>query len=254
MNDALPNDASRSAHGGVGGLASWVAMTGRRLFSISWLAALIAALLSVTMPAARAEAETTLRIQRSAAVETENSDATFEIRGSPGAGGAAGIRTAGVETRLANGAEGGLTVTVRTDPPLPSGRIEALIRQQYVAEGFGTSGANVVEALRGQIEQAFAVNVASEFTGRVEAFVRSAHGLSIFSVDLGLSQPLRVRLGKRLFGPVFATVSQSFGGAETQVQRRYELYYRISPQLRVGYRQEDPLGRKVFFISGTASF
>jgi hypothetical protein len=199
-------------------------------------------------------AETTLRIQRSPAVEADYYDATFEIRGSPGEGGIAGVRSTGAGSGLAIGAEGGLTVTVRTDPPLPSTQIEALIRQQYVAEGFGNSGANVVEALRGQIEQAFAVNVASEFTGRVEDAVRNALGLSIFSVDFGVSQPLRVRLGKRLFGPVFGTVSQSFGTPEDQVQRRYEVYYRVSPQFRFGYRQEDPINRKVLFFSGTASF
>lgn len=199
-------------------------------------------------------AETTLRIQRSAAIEAEYYDATFEIRGSPGTGGAAGIRSAGLETGLALGAEGGLNVTVRTDPPLPSTQIEALIRQQYVAEGFGSSGANVVEALRGQIEQALAVNVASELTGRVEDVVRSALGLNIFSVDFGVAQPLRVRLGRRLFGPVYGTIAQSFGQAEDQVERRYELYYRVSPQFRIGYRQDDPLGRKVIFFSGTAAF
>jgi hypothetical protein len=198
--------------------------------------------------------ETSLRIQRSPVLEAEYYDATFEIRGVPGAGGTAGFRPTGADTALAIGAEGGLTVTVRTDPPLPSSEIEALIRQQYAAEGFGTGGANVVEALRGQIEQAFAVNVASEFTGRVEDALRSALGLSIFSVEFGVSQPLRLRLGKRLFGPVYGTVAQSFGATELQTQRRFEVYYRVSPQFRVGYREEEPLGRKVFFFSGTAAF
>lgn len=199
-------------------------------------------------------AETTLRIQRAPNVEAEYYDATFEIRGAPGPGGAAGIRATGLETGLAFGAEGGLTVTVRTEPPLPSSQIEALIRQQYVAEGFGTNGSNVVEALRGQIEQAFAVNVASELTGRLEDKVRSALGLSLFSVDFGISQPLRVRLGKRLFGPIYGTIAQSFGAPEDQVERRYEIYYRVSPQFRVGFRQDEPLNQRVFFFSGSASF
>jgi len=198
--------------------------------------------------------ETSLRIQRSPVLEAEYYDVTFEIRGVPGAGEASGFRPAGSETALAIGAEGGLTVTVRTDPPLPSSEIEALIRHQYQTEGFGTGGANVVEALRGQIEQAFAVNVASELTGRVEDTLRGALGLSIFSVEFGVSQPLRVRLGKRLFGPLYATVAQSFGATELQTQRRFEVYYRVSPQFRVGYREEEPLGRKVFFFSGSAAF
>ncbi|HTE20293.1 MAG TPA: translocation/assembly module TamB domain-containing protein, partial [Armatimonadota bacterium] len=199
-------------------------------------------------------ASTSLRVQRSPATEAEYYDATFEIKGTPGMGGDTGIRQAGVTSGLAVGSESGVTVTVRTDPPLPSGQIEALIRQQLGVEGLNAGGANVVEALRGQIEQAFAANVASSVTGRLEDAVRSALGLNIFSVDLGVTQPLRVRIGKRLFGPVFGTVTQEFGGGLTNQQRRLEVYYRINPQLRVGYRQEEPLGRKVFFLSGTRSF
>ncbi|HEU4751707.1 MAG TPA: translocation/assembly module TamB domain-containing protein, partial [Armatimonadota bacterium] len=90
---------------------------------------------------------TTIRLQRSAAVETDYYDATFSIKGSPGGGGTADIRPAGVGSGLAIGSGSGLTLTVRTDPPLPSQEIEALIRQQFGAEGFAGGGANVVEAL-----------------------------------------------------------------------------------------------------------
>jgi len=197
-------------------------------------------------------ASTSLRVVRAVADEAEYVDATFEIRGAPGGGGAAGIRQTGVGGGLSVGSDSGLTLTVRTDPPLPSREIEALIRQQFGVEGFSGSGANVVEALRGQIEQAFAINVTSALTGRIENALQSALGLSTMSLDLGISQPLRVRLGKRLFGPVYGTVSQEFGSVNSQ--RQFELYYRINPQLRIGIRQEDPPGRKVFFFSGTATF
>jgi hypothetical protein len=197
-------------------------------------------------------ATTSLRVARATADEAEYYDTTFEIRGAPGGGGNAGIRQTGVGGGLSVGSDSGLTLTVRTDPPLPSREIEALIRQQFGVEGFSGSGANVVEALRGQIEQAFAINVTSALTGRIEDVLQSALGLSTLSLDLGISQPLRVRLGKRLFGPIYGTVSQEFGSVNSQ--RQFELYYRINPQLRIGVRQEDPPGRKVFFFSGTATF
>src|ERR1041385_8637985 len=80
-------------------------------------------------------------------------------------------------------------------------------------------------------------------------------GLSIFSIDVGVSQPLRLRIGRRLFGPLFGTVTQEFGGPAATQQRRVELYYRFSPQFRIGYRrEEEPLNRDVFFLSGTWSF
>ncbi|MCC2669668.1 MAG: hypothetical protein K0Q72_2139, partial [Armatimonadetes bacterium] len=198
-------------------------------------------------------ATTSIRVQRAAAEEAEYYDTTFEIRGAPGSGGGdVGLRQAGVASGLAVGSDTGLTLTVRTDPPLPSREIEALIRQQFGVEGFSGSGANVVEALRGQIEQAFAVNVTSALAGRIEDVLQSALGLNTLSLDLGITQPLRVRLGKRLFGPVYGTVTQEFGNVNSQ--RQFEVYYRITPQLRVGYRQEDPSGRRVLFFSGTKSF
>lgn len=208
------------------------------------------------------EASTSLRVHRTVSDEAEYYETTFEIRGTPGGSGTdSGIRQAGVASGLSVGSDSGLTLTIRTDPPLPSREIEALIRQQFGVEGFSGSGANVVEALRGQIEQAFAVNVASALAGRIEDVLQSALGLNTLSLDLGITQPLRVRLGKQLFGPVYGTVTQEFGGVDSQ--RQFEVYYRLSPrfhigkfnpQLRIGYRREDPSGRRTIFFSGTASF
>jgi hypothetical protein len=207
-------------------------------------------------------ASTSLRVHRALTDEAEYYETTFEIRGTPGGSGVDnGIRQAGVASGLSVGSDSGLTLTIRTDPPLPSREIEALIRQQFGVEGFSSNGANVVEAIRGQIEQAFAVNVASALAGRIEDVLQSALGLSTLSLDLGITQPLRVRLGKQLFGPVYGTVTQEFGGVDSQ--RQFELYYRLNPrfhigrfnpQLRIGYRREDPSGRRTIFFSGTASF
>jgi hypothetical protein len=197
-------------------------------------------------------ASTSIRVQRSTAVEAEYYDTTFQIRGYPGGGGDASIRPGSVAGGLSVGAEGGLTLTVRTDPPLPSREIEALIRQQLGVEGFAVGGANSVEAVRSQLEQAFAVNLSAPFAGRIEDFLQETFKLSTISLDVGVTQPLRVRIGKQLFGPLFGTFSQEFGSVQNQWA--FEIYYRINPQLRIGYRQEEPFERKIIFFSGVKSF
>lgn len=199
-------------------------------------------------------AASTVRLHRSVALEAEDYELEFVIRGTPGTGGEGSIRPAGVTGGLLLGGDGGLTITVRTDPPLPAGEIEALIRQHFGVEGFGGSGSNVVEALRTQIEQAIAANLSSALTGRIEDALQSALGLSVFAIDVGVSQPLRIRLGRQLFGKLYGTVTQQFGSAEGDNPTRYEVYYRLTPRVRVGYRQEEPLGLRVFFFSGGISF
>ncbi len=199
-------------------------------------------------------ATSTVRLQRTVALEAEDYELEFLIRGTPGTGGEGSVRPAGVSGGLLLGGDGGLTITVRTDPPLPAGEIEALIRQHFGVEGFGGGGSNVVEALRTQIEQAIAANVSSALTGRIEDALQSALGLSVFAIDVGVSQPLRIRLGRQLFGKLYGTVSQQFGSAEGDNPTRYEVYYRLTPRVRVGYRQEEPLGVRVFFFSGGISF
>jgi hypothetical protein len=196
----------------------------------------------------------TIRVQRTPTAEPESYDLTVEIKGSPQSGATTGIRPAGLAGGLAVGAEGGLTLTVRTDPPLPNYQIEALIRQEFGAEGFAGGGSNVVEALKSQVEEAFAVNLASAITSPIEERLESALGLSIFSIDIGVTQPLQVQVGRRLFGPIFGTLTQEFGPTDGTQQRRFEVYYRVTPQLRIGYRDEEPINRKVFFISGGFSF
>jgi translocation-and-assembly-module (TAM) inner membrane subunit TamB-like protein len=201
-------------------------------------------------------ASTSMYLQRSAAVEAEDYEVFVQIRGAPGTAENArepGTRSVGISGGLEVGTPGGFTVTVRTDPPLRSGEIEALIRQQLGVEGFPGAGANVVEALGGQIEQALAVNVGGALTGRIENAVQSALGLDIFSIDVGITQPLRLRIGKRLFGRFYGTLTQQFS-PEGSDQRRSELYYRLNSRFRIGYREEEPVGRRVFFFSGSASF
>lgn len=196
--------------------------------------------------------ETSIRMQRSPTTETEDYDLTFRIRGSPGEGDGEVQRTS-LLAGLSVGSPGGLTLEVRADPPLPSGEIEALIRQQVGLEGFVGGGSNVVEALPTQIERALSLNLSTALTGKLEDMVQSRLGLSIFSLELGISQPLRLRIGRRLFDRFYGTLTQEFSMVGED-QRRFELYYRVTPRLRVGYRREEPFGGNVFFFSGGFSF
>jgi hypothetical protein len=196
---------------------------------------------------------TSVRMQRPGALEAEDYELTVQVRGDPSAGGDADLRSTGGVAGLELGTRGGLSVTVRTDPPLPGGEIEALIRQQLGVEGFNGGGSNVVEALGGQLEQVFALGVSTALTGRLEETLQTKLGLDIFSIDLGIAQPLRIRIGKRLFGNFYGTVVQEFAGVQGQ-QQRFEAYYRLTPSFRVGYRREEPLGRDIFFFQGTHAF
>ena len=198
-------------------------------------------------------ASTNMRLQRTAGPEADDYEVTFRLRGTPGGREAVEVRTPGVNSGLVIGGGDGLQVSIRTDPPLPASEITALIRQRYGVGGFAGGGSNVEATFRSQIEQAFVANVASTVLGLVEDRVQSRLGLDLFSLEVGVADPLRVRLGKQLFDRVYATVSQEFGSTVT-AQRRMELYYRFSPAFRFGLRREDPLGQQIFFFSGSASF
>jgi hypothetical protein len=190
-------------------------------------------------------------------LESEDYELTVEIRGSPGGQGDVRVRPVGLAGGLEIGSDsGGLTISIRSDPPLPANQIEALIRQQFGGEGFGGGGTNVVEALQSQVEQVLFVGVGGDFTSRLEDTLQSALGLDTFALDIGVTQPLRLRIGKQLMGNIFGTVTQEFGLMNDQQRwvRRFDLYYRINPRIRIGYRQEDPLGGKFFFISGVSAF
>ncbi len=200
------------------------------------------------------EASTSLSIRRTALSESEYVDAVFQIRGTPDGGGETSIRGSAAGSGLSLGSAQGLSVTVRTDPPLPSRDIESLIRQQLGAEGIAGGGTNVAENLQSQFEQALTANLATAITGRIEDFVQAAFGLDVFSLDVGVYQPLRVRLGKRLVNQLYVVLSQEFGSTTAPEQRSLEVYYKLTPLLRIGYRQEQPFNRRVFFFSGTRPF
>lgn len=196
---------------------------------------------------------TSLRLARGPGGDLEDYEVTVEIRGAPAGGGVAGEISPDAASGLQLGG-GGLRISVRTDPPLPGGEIEALIRRQLGVEGFDSPGANVVETLGQQFEMVLARGVSTAVTGRLEESIQDRLGLDIFSIDFGVAQPLRVRVGERLFGKVYGVVSQEFGGGNRPDERRFELHFRISPSLRIGVRHEEPAGRQVIFFQGSRVF
>ena len=195
---------------------------------------------------------TTMRYQRALGLEAEDYDVTFRIRGGPGGAADPVIRATTLGNGLEIGSSDGLQLGIVTDPPLPAQEITALIRQRFGVGGFDQRGANVEQNLWSSVQRAFASNLAGTFTTMIEDRVQSALKLDIFSLELGIADPVRLRLGKRLFDRVYGTVSQGFG--TTARGRRVEIYYRFSPKFRFGVRQEEPVLDRVFFFSGTTTF
>jgi len=218
------------------------------------------------------QGHTILREQRSVSGEAEIYDATVTVRGNPAPEANTGEPvvniTDNLDRGLAFGSARGLQITIETEPRLPPNRIMALVRQQFGLEGVGGSESNVASTFQSQVEQALAANVGSELTARIEDFIQSKLGLTTFSIDLGVQQSTRVRMGRKLYGPLFGSLTQQFGGMYGQrggdggnqgTQQRWELYYQFNPQLRVGYRrtlgdiQNEKL-RDLIFFSGSWSF
>ena len=102
---------------------------------------------------------------------------------------------------------------------------------------------------------ALANTVAPLLTSRIEDYLQQALGLDILTIEVGnAEQPLQLRVGKRLLGGLFGTFGQQVGSANNDSRRTWELYYRLSPRLRLGFRQEDPSNRRLFFLSGSLRF
>jgi len=199
--------------------------------------------------------ETTIRVQRSAVGEADDFDLNVEITGRPGAGSQQETQlTEGARSLEVGGAGGGLKVRVSSEDQLPPGGPKALLEAQL---GVGGSGSSIVQQLPGLVQQALATSAAGELTGRIEEVIQSSLGLNVFSIDLGLGQSVRVRIGKRLYDRLYGVLVQEFGsGSSGQVpQRKMDLYYRVTPSFRVGIRREEkPINENSIFISGGFTF
>ena len=91
-------------------------------------------------------------------------------------------------------------------------------------------------------------------TSPVEDYVQRALGLTTFSIDVGsFQEPLQLRIGKRLFGGLYGSWTQQLG-ITGESRQAWELSYRLTRRLRLGFRQEEPDVRQLFFLSGSLRF
>lgn len=204
---------------------------------------------------ARAPSE---QLQRSLLEPPETYEVTLFIRGRPGLPNPG--ETAFPVSPASISPAGGLTVTIRSDPPLPGGRIEALIRQRLGFEGITPGAGNVESALGDQLQLALGSSISSVLTRPIENLLQTALGLDFASIQLDMQRRVRIQIGRRLFGRFYGNLSQSLGGAGgagglPYQSRIYEVYYRLSKRLRVGYRHLEPYPRdNQIFVSGSFSF
>jgi hypothetical protein len=123
--------------------------------------------------------------------------------------------------------------------------------------------------VQNKLGEALASSVGGELTNRIEEFVQSKLGLTSFSIDLGVQQASRIRVGRKLYGPLYGSLTQEIGGMGQRSsstsngspgnQQRWEVYYQFNPQLRAGYRRtqgaiENEKLRDLFFFGGSWSF
>jgi hypothetical protein len=147
---------------------------------------------------------------------------------------------------------GQLSIQASADPPLTQRQIIELIARVEVLQGILAGGGNVDDVLRLEVEQALTTSVVPALFLPFETAVEEALGLSEFAIDVAFREPIQLRLGRQLAGNFWATYARSLTGPVDRYQ--LELYYRVSPRLRFGYRIEEPFARRTWFLNGTFRF
>ncbi|MBI3912275.1 MAG: translocation/assembly module TamB domain-containing protein [Armatimonadetes bacterium] len=149
----------------------------------------------------------------------------------------------------------GLTVELTSNPPLPSTELASLVRSQL---GLGTqalAGGAGADPLAEHFGRALFSAVVPSLALRLEQAVQQALGLEVFTIEVGLNQPVQLRLGRRLVGNLYGSLTQELSSSAQQPLRRtWEISYRVTPRLRIGYWQEQPLNRSLWFVAGGYSF
>jgi autotransporter translocation and assembly factor TamB len=156
----------------------------------------------------------------------------------------------GLRPRLTGG---GLSVQATSQPPLSELQILALLGRQSAVEGFlQTGNNNIQDVFRSEFEQMLGTSVFPSLLAPTEFRVAEALGLEEFGVEFAFREPVRVRIGKRLFDGFYGTYIRNFGAQEDQYS--FELYRRVSNRLRVGYRLEEPTNNRVWLLEGSFRF
>jgi TamB, inner membrane protein subunit of TAM complex/Domain of Unknown Function (DUF748) len=156
---------------------------------------------------------------------------------------------AAVRPRLAGG---GLSVQATSQPPLSEIQILALLGRQSAVEGILNSPNNIQDVFRSEFEQMLGSSIFPTLLAPTEFRVAEALGLEEFGVEFAFREPIRVRIGRRLFDGFYGTYIQNFGAQGDQYS--FELYHRVSDRLRVGYRLEEPTNNRIWLLEGSFRF
>jgi hypothetical protein len=160
-----------------------------------------------------------------------------------------GIPT-GLRPRLGGGA---LSIQATSQPPLSETQILALLGRQSAVEGFLQGSNNSIQdVFRQEFEQMLGTSIFPSLLAPTEFRVAEALGLEEFGVEFAFREPIRVRIGRRLFDGFYGTYIRNFGGREDQYS--FELYYKVSDRLRLGYRLEEPTHNGVLLLEGSFRF
>lgn len=197
---------------------------------------------------------TTLRFAGDFASGLRTYEVTISLRGRPSAAQLATADPAAVEPEPGL-AGGGLTIEVSSHPPLPSAQLVSLLEARL---GLGTQGlasSEGGEALATHFQRALFSAVVPGFALPIEQAIQRTFGLDLFTIEVGLDEPVQLWVGRRLFSQLYASLIQDLSATAQQPQRRiWEIYYRASPRFRIGFRDEQPENRRMWFLSGTFTF
>ena len=200
---------------------------------------------------------THLAVRQNPGLSPEDVELILLVRGSPtgvGDDGAGDDPQPALPSQLLFGGQHGLSIELRSDPPLPAHQLTAMIRQELGVEGILANETNLQAVVEYQVQRVLANAVAPLLTSPVEEYVQRALGRTTFSIDVGSSQePLQLRIGKRLFGGLYGSWTQQLG-ITGESRQAWELSYRLTRRLRLGFRQEEPDVRQLFFLSGSLRF
>jgi hypothetical protein len=146
----------------------------------------------------------------------------------------------------------GLTIEATSSPPLSQTQILALLGRQSAVEGILAGRSNIDDVFRQEFEQVLGSSIVPGLLAPTEFRVAEALGLEEFGLEFAFNEPVRVRLGKRLFDRFFATYSQVLSGNE----RHYglEVYYQLTDRLRIGYLFEEPEQTRRVLLEGSLRF
>jgi len=214
-------------------------------------------------PMVRVDLEGRGRVRTRQGIDAELREYNLIVNLTGGLGGAsparpAPLRESGPEAAvgpLTVAGNSGLRIVARTEPPLPTQKVNALVRQQIGLEGIVSGGANEQAGAGQQLQQLLFATGGSAVVGGLTRSVEELFQLESLSLDLGGARnPVVIRGVKRILGELYIAFSQTVGGATREERQQLELYYRLTPRLRFGYRDDRLNKDQILFFGGALAF